>query len=105
VLIDREYKIALVIDIAIPLTHNPPITEAEKIIEYENLALEIKNIWKLKNVSIHTLVISGERVVTKNSLKYLENIGLTKHTLRAGQKAVLLQPFHTVRKFLGHALI
>jgi hypothetical protein len=48
VLIDREYKIALVIDIAIPLTHNLPITEAEKIIEYENLALEIKKSGSLK---------------------------------------------------------
>jgi hypothetical protein len=91
---------ALVIDIAVPLTHNLPITEAQKIIKYENLALEIKNIWKLNNVSIHTLVILGKRVVTKNSLKYLENIGLTKHSLRVGQKTVLLQTHHTVSKFL-----
>jgi hypothetical protein len=35
---------ALVIDIAVPLTHNIPKTEAEKIPIYENLALEIKNI-------------------------------------------------------------
>jgi hypothetical protein len=102
VLIDREYKMALVIDIAVPLTHNLPVTEAHKIIKYENLALEIKNIWKL-NVYIHTLVIFGKSVVTKNSLKYLENIGLTKHSLRVGQKAVLLQPSHIVRKFLVHA--
>jgi len=26
-------------------------------------------IWKLNNVSIHTLVILGKRVVTRNSLK------------------------------------
>jgi hypothetical protein len=102
-LINREYKIALVIDIAVLLTHNHPITEAEKIIKYENLALEIKNIWKLNNVPVHTLVISRERVVTKNCSKYPENIGLTKHTLRVGQKAALLQPLHIIRKFLGHA--
>jgi len=83
------------------LIHNLSITEAQKIIKYENLAPEIKNIWKLNKVSINTLVIQGERVVTKNSLKYLENI--TKHSLRVGQKAVLLQPFHIVRKFRGHA--
>ena len=40
-----------------------------------NLELEIKNIWKFSNVLIHHLVISAERVVNKNLLKYLENIG------------------------------
>jgi len=35
--------------------------------KYENLALEIKNIWKLKHASIYPLVISVEGVVTKNS--------------------------------------
>jgi hypothetical protein len=45
--IDRQNKIALVIDIRVPLAHNVPKTEAEKILIYENLDLEIKNIWKL----------------------------------------------------------
>ena len=39
---DREKKIALVIDIAVPLTHNLSNIETEKITKYENLALEIK---------------------------------------------------------------
>ena len=39
VFIDRENKTALVIDIAVPLTHNRPNTEAEKITKYENLSL------------------------------------------------------------------
>jgi hypothetical protein len=42
VLIDRENKTALVIDIADPLTHNLPETEKKKIKKLENLALEIK---------------------------------------------------------------
>ena len=77
-LIDRENKTALVIDIAVPLTDNLPKIEAEKITKYVNLALEIKNIWKLNNVSIHPLVISAG-VVTRNFLKYLENTGVTEN--------------------------
>jgi hypothetical protein len=46
------------------------IIQAEKI-KYENVAQEIKNIWKLNNVSICPLVISVKGVVTKNFLKYL----------------------------------
>jgi hypothetical protein len=37
VLIDRENKTALVIDTAVPLTHNLPKSEAEKITKYEKL--------------------------------------------------------------------
>jgi hypothetical protein len=47
-----------------------------KITKYENLTQQIKNIWKLINVPVYLLVISGEGVVTKNFLKCLENIGV-----------------------------
>jgi len=78
---------ALVKDIAIPLTRNHPKTETEKIMKYENLTLEIKNIWKLNNPSIYPSVISAEGVVTKNFTKYLENIGLTKKDLKSRAKS------------------
>jgi len=35
-------------------------------------------------------------VVTKNFLKYIENIALTKSIFRVEQKEVLLQMYHTV---------
>jgi len=52
VFIDRENTTALVIDIADPLTHNLPEKEKKKIKKFENLALEIKNILKFKNISV-----------------------------------------------------
>jgi hypothetical protein len=72
------------IHIALPLTYNLSNTEVEKITKYENLALQIKNIWKLDNVSKYRLVISAEGVVTRSFLKYLENIGLTKNIVKSG---------------------
>ena len=87
---------------AVPFTHNLPKTEAQKIIKYENLAMEITITWKLNIVSVYPLVISAEGVVTRNFVQYQQNIGLTKNTLREGQRAVLLQTCHTERKFLGH---
>jgi hypothetical protein len=60
VLIDTENKTALVTDSAVPLTHNLPKNEAEKITKYENFALEINNVWKLKqHVYIHLSHLSG----------------------------------------------
>ena len=47
VLINRDNQRALVIDIAVPLTHNLSKTEAKKITKYENWALEIKSIRSL----------------------------------------------------------
>jgi 4-hydroxy-3-methylbut-2-enyl diphosphate reductase IspH len=61
VFVDRENKTGHVIDISVPLIHNLRKTEAEKIRKYENLALEIKNIWKFNNV-----VISAAGVATKS---------------------------------------
>jgi hypothetical protein len=103
VFIDRQKKAALMIDIEVPLTPKLSTTKAEKITKCENLALEIKNFWKM-NLSIYSLVISVEGVVTRSFLKYIENTGLTKISLKVWQKAVLLQTCHTVRKFLGHAI-
>jgi hypothetical protein len=97
--IDRQNKTAFVIDKAVPLTHNLAKTEVEEITKCENLALEIKNIWKPNNVvyiplshlsrrtghqklptisgslttlSIYPSVISAEELVTRNFLQYLQ---------------------------------
>jgi hypothetical protein len=74
-----------------PLTHNLSYTEAEEITKYENLALQIKNIRKLNDVSVHPLVISAEEVVIENFLKYLGNIGWTKNVSRVRQNVISLQ--------------
>jgi hypothetical protein len=75
VVIDRKNKIALAVDMAVPLVHNFSNTETEKITNYENLALEIKKKnWKLNNIFIYPLVISAEGVVTTSFRKYLDNI-------------------------------
>ena len=48
VLTDWQNNIAVVMDTAIPLTHNPPNSEKEKITKYEILTLGIKNIYTLE---------------------------------------------------------
>jgi hypothetical protein len=86
VFIDRQKKATLTTDIEVPLTLKLSTTKAEKITKCENLALEIKNFWKLNNVSVYSLVISMEAVVTRSFLKYIENTGLKKH-LKSGAKS------------------
>jgi len=85
------------------LIHNLPRTETEKITKHDNLSLEIKNIWKLNNLYVYLSAISAGGVVTESFLIHLQKTGLTKNILRVGQKTILLQTCHTVRKFLGNA--
>jgi len=65
-----------------------------------NWPCKSKNIWKLNNASVHSLVVSAKGMVTKCILKYIENTRLTKSFKRVGQEAVLLQTCYIVRKFL-----
>jgi hypothetical protein len=103
VLIDTDNQTELVKDIAVPLTYNFSKTEAKKITKYGKLALEIKNTWKLNNLSIYPLFIPEDRVVTRSFPKYPQSTGLTRNYLGVWQKASLLQTCHIERKFLGHA--
>ena len=86
VLINRRNQTALVMDIAVPLTHNLSKTEAQKITKYENLALEIQSIRKFNNISVYPLFVSEDRVVTKSFLKCLQNTGLTRYYLKSVAK-------------------
>jgi hypothetical protein len=80
VLIDRIKQHLQQIYMAVPLTQNLPKTEAEKIMKYENLAVELNNIWKLNNESIYPLVVCG-----RSGHQKLSKISGT------GQKAGLLR--------------
>jgi hypothetical protein len=65
--IDGENKTTVVVNIADLLNYNLSNTETEKFTKYENLALDIKNIWKLNSVPIHPSVILAEGLVSKTS--------------------------------------
>jgi len=86
------------------LTRSLPRIEAEKITEYENLALEIKNIWKVNNVRvfIYPLVISEEGVLTSGFLKYVQNKGLSKNLKNGAQRSATSSVSY-ITQILGHA--
>ncbi|XP_030765533.1 uncharacterized protein LOC115889621 [Sitophilus oryzae] len=100
-LINKSEKVAWIIDIGIPLTHNIFKTEQEKCRKYINLAIEVKRIWNLKKVSIVPVIISTEGVCTTNLSPNLAKLELQKGLRYPMQKAVILQTCHLVRKFLS----
>uniref|UniRef100_A0A336M9S3 CSON013850 protein n=1 Tax=Culicoides sonorensis TaxID=179676 RepID=A0A336M9S3_CULSO len=101
VVLDKINKKAIIIDIAVPLTHNVRSTEVEKVRKYEDLSIQMKQIWHLNEVTTIPLVMSVEGVVTKNFKRNLEKLNITSNIFNAAQKAIILQTCHIVRKFLS----
>lgn len=101
ILIDKKEKTANIIDIAIPASHNVIKTEQEKQRKYEELAIQLKQIWHLKSTSTQPIVISAEGIISKHLEHNLWKLGVARRILGIAQKAVLLQTCHIIRKFLG----
>jgi hypothetical protein len=101
ILIDKVKGEGCIIDIAIPLTHNIMSTEGEKIRKYEDLAIQLKQIWKLKSVYIYPIVMSVEGVVSKNFKNNIQKLMLNNKIFTTCQRAILLQTCHITRKFLN----
>lgn len=99
-LIQKTLKTALIIDIGVPLTKNVLKTEKDKVNKYTNLAIEMKNVWKLNKVTVVPIIISAEGIVSKSFVENLTKLGLPDGLLTPIQKATLLQTCHIIRKFL-----
>ena len=77
--------------------------EVEKKNKYENLAIEIKRLWKLHSIQIFPVVISAEGVISDELVNTFKTLDFSRNMLITSQKVVLLQTCHIVRKFLnGH---
>ena len=88
----------MLIDVAISGDRNVIKKEAEKILKYKDLTIEIKCIWNVKTREIP--VIIGATVITSKSFrKYVSTIP-GNHEVRELQKTAILGTAHTLRKVL-----
>ena len=100
-LINQDEKTATLVEIAVPLTHNLKKTEAEKMAKYEELAFQLKSILETgKRCHCTNNNFRRRSNLKENNIKHRE-LAVNKNILRMGQKAVLLQNCHLVRKFLN----
>jgi len=78
----------MLIDVAIPGNRNGIKKEAEKILQYKNLILEIQRMWNVRAKVI--LVMKGATgIILKALRKYLNNIP-GKHKIKEIQKQAIL---------------
>jgi hypothetical protein len=95
---NKEDKISLLIDVAIPSDRNVIQKESEKKLKYENLSIEIQRMWNMKCFVI-PVIIGAIGIVTRALKIYLETIP-GKHSIDSLQKTAVLGTSHIIRKVL-----
>ena len=99
VLLDKEKKEALLIDVAVPKDRSVSDREMDKIEKYQELRREITRIWELKKVTVIPIVIGALGGVSPRLEKYLTAITRRVYPSQL-QKSVLFNSINTLRKVL-----
>ena len=72
--------------------------EAEKILKYKDLTIEIQRMWNVKTKVI-PVIIGATGTISKSFRKYVNNIP-GKHEVKELQKTAILDTAHILRKVL-----
>jgi hypothetical protein len=72
--------------------------EAEKILKYKDLTIEIQRMWNVK-ARVMPVIIGATGAISKSFRKYVSNIP-GNHDIRELQKTALLGAAHILRKVL-----
>ena len=86
-------------DIAVPRDDNIVDKRIEKVEKYQNLAIEMKALWQLKEISIIPIAVGCTGVVDKMFTKFIDKIP-GKINIFEIQKLILLGTCYAVRRFL-----
>ena len=88
----------MLIDVAISGDRNVIKKEAEKILKYKDLTIEIQRMWKVKTKAI-PVIIGATGTISKPLRKYVSNIP-GKHEVKELQKTAILGTAHIRREVL-----
>jgi hypothetical protein len=91
---DNEKGTCMLIDVAIPGDRNVIEKEAEKIIKYKDLIIEIQRTWNVKT-KVTPVIIEATGTISKSFRKYLSSVP-GKHDIKELQKTAILDTAHTV---------
>ncbi|XP_066934429.1 uncharacterized protein [Clytia hemisphaerica] len=100
-ILHKNQRRAIIVDIAVPNDSNIANKRIEKIRKYTDLAIELKAMWNLDRVEIVPFVIGATGVFYKEFDKDIEKLelnGMLRHEMC--QKIILLGTAHIVRAFM-----
>jgi len=88
----------VLIGVAISGDRNVIKKEANRILKYKDLAIEIQHMWNVKTKVI-PVILGATGTISKSFRKYVSNI-LGKHEVKELQKTAILGTAHILRKVL-----
>jgi len=88
----------MLIDVAITGDRNAIKKEAEKILKYKDLTIDIQRMWNVKTKVI-PIIIGATGTISKLFRKYVSNIP-GKHEVKELQNTTILGTAHILRKVL-----
>jgi hypothetical protein len=88
----------MLIDVAISGDRNVIKKEAEKILKYKDLTIEIQRVWNVKTKVI-PVMIGATGTISESFRKYESNIP-GNHEVKELQKTAILDTAHILRKVL-----
>jgi hypothetical protein len=86
----------MLIDVAISGDRNVTKKEAEKILKYKDLTMEIQRMWNVKTKVI-PVIIGATGTISKSFRKYVSNVP-GNHEVKELQKTAILGTAHIRRK-------
>jgi hypothetical protein len=95
---DNDKGTCVLIDVANTGDRNVIKKEAENILKYKDLTIEIQRMWNVKTKVI-TVIIGATGTISKSFRKYMSNIP-GKHEVKELQKTDILGTAHILRKVL-----
>ena len=99
VLIDKNKKTGIIIDIAVPGDKRIEDKEKEKIEKYQDLKREIGRLWSLKKVQVIPIIVGALGSVTKGFKNWIEKLEISPNITDI-QKTVLLGTARILRKVM-----
>ncbi|XP_050554611.1 uncharacterized protein LOC126911465 [Spodoptera frugiperda] len=101
VVIDRQARRTMIIDITIPHDENLVKAEKDKQIKYLDLAHEVVDMWNVDSAIVVLIVVSVNGLIPNSLDNHLRRLGLGGWIKGLMQKAVLLETACIVRRFLS----
>jgi hypothetical protein len=98
VICDNEKGTCMLIDVAIPGDRNAIQKEAEKILKYKDLTIEIQRTWIVKT-RVMPLTIGATGTISKSFRKYASTIP-GNHEVKELQKTAILGTAHILWKVM-----
>lgn len=101
--INKQEKKGALIDIKIPLDDNIHTAYTEKIMKYEDLKRQVKNMYQLEEVRVIPIIITTNGLVHKNTEDNLKKIQIKNapFVIKKAQMSVILSTTSIIRKVLN----